>query len=813
MPTKRARGGGTNPITHPKQLLHVGGSMVVSGTSFSSISLPPVQVLAIPKPFEESKSEETKVCVVCGIELPLRPDMNQRFTKITKNTPPHEAMQRALNKNGHGRGSTIYVCSSHINNVSSHMCANIHCDAGVGGGRLDFNARRRHRGSLKFVKSYNYKVNVTSATIVVGDVTIVPGEMVNEILDARAHGKTTMELKLCNRKCGKNKQVRAGLKLEIEKMKKQTATSSSARMLPPPPAPPLPHPPSAPSSKEKTARSPKKKKIKTKTSKKTSTSSGSSSSNNTNASDNDDEVVLQSSYGPRRPKTTSASDGHQLDNMLDYMSTAANSSNQNRFHQAFSPPRRRTNGDDRRAKKQNRRTRTDPRNPMNGPGILHIEGRNKRLRASRHLSLRNEDFETMLGNLPSTSIIIDLKHALRLLYQKGMNECCELCGSNKEWKVLLQRERTVYYFYFSCGCAAEGTRFCLKTVPDKQSREATGDYVAPVWDAAAIGHCVGFLENGKSYDNYAKISSGGGLCPLTLDQWNELEAIYFVECAAPVLNELTDMGWALVIDPRPLGTLGARDRLFVKFDAGYSKASTGKNAGGTSTNGIGNLTDALSGVLLDVAQTDQRYNKMFDIPGAKIEKEVKPGVWKEYTIDSNSLEVHLFTRLCLRVKYRYNGCIAYLLGDGDIDTPRILHLIFGRRAYKVYCWIHKVRTMYMYIENIGRSIQQKLADESGAIAPYPLSAEVLNIAEARRVALEKAKNGGSESLVVDSAAVVGVTDAVVGAAVSGVGVVGVGVVGGGDGDGGGAGDGAGDGGGGGGGGGVCGCGAVLVGGW
>lgn len=60
---------------------------------------------------------------------------------------------------------------------------------------------------------------------------------------------------------------------------------------------------------------------------------------------------------------------------------------------------------------------------------------------------------------------------------------------------------------------------------------------------------------------------------------------------------------------------------------------------------VGNLTDALSGVLLDVAQTDQRYNKMFDIPGAKIKKEVKPGVWKEYTIDSNSLEVHLFTQV------------------------------------------------------------------------------------------------------------------------------------------------------------------------
>jgi len=162
---------------------------------------------------------------------------------------------------------------------------------------------------------------------------------------------------------------------------------------------------------------------------------------------------------------------------------------------------------------------------------------------------------------------------------------------------MVVKERTVYYLYFECNRRHCDSGFCLKTVPDEQSRAADAGYAPCSWDSATLRFAISGLMYGLSFDQYSKIFGSATVASMSRYDYDHLKRIFFVEATYPVLQELMDTAWVEIVDARPPGTPGARDRVRVATDGAYSAPTTGKTRGGHSRNVMVNFTDVASKAL------------------------------------------------------------------------------------------------------------------------------------------------------------------------------------------------------------------------
>ena len=588
-------------------------------------------------------------CVVCGRRVPKRPDMNSNFMRCRRNDSMEPSLRHALEMSGvDDTRISFWMCSSHNIIQKNHFCANERCEKGRSKKRLDFRLRGTTRRSRSLPRPRSYHVDMEKGACVVGDITINVGAYVGHIVHARQHETRRMQLMLCA-SCGlkatraKPEEVKTFTSTTTQEVISQMVARSPTRS---------PARPSTAASRSARAHSPRTKAL-------VVTGAG--------------VVSAAASPAPEMPKsgmksgtrTTKATDHIPLLSVLNGMSDAARMKYEPMLRLPMTPNKKMTTGEWRHG--GNGRNRTDPRRPpLGGPRTLMVRGSRTggTRRRTRH-SDDTQDFEDLLKNIPHDYLLVDSRHHLRLLYERGVACLCESCGKvdNQQWRTEVVIERTVYYLYFSCIKCEE--RFRLKSVPEEFSREASGDYTRLSWDPAAVIYALSHLESGTLFDKYFKVATRMCIPVLSRKEFAELERIFYVEAVHNTIQDYIEQGIARM-KRRPHGSVGSFDRAALCSDGSYATPTSGKKRGGNSNSGIANLSDIQEGLIVGIAQLDKRPNAMFDLAGATLEVETKKhsGVFVNKVIASGAIEKQLTCRLMLRFKLRHGGTIEFYLTDG-----------------------------------------------------------------------------------------------------------------------------------------------------
>lgn len=185
---------------------------------------------------------------------------------------------------------------------------------------------------------------------------------------------------------------------------------------------------------------------------------------------------------------------------------------------------------------------------------------------------------------------------------------CSDCGGTSTTAASAAVDAGVTYFWVDCGhCGAE-----TSVRPTCPVSRASAEPRVYVWDPALLRDVFAHFIAGRTYAEYANVTTDAGRQAIKEHQWRDLLAFWCVDVVAPVFEEAMQRGLNRVLS-RHASALGGRDRAFIKCDGFYAVRNKKKSCG-ASPHGSVVFVDGLEGVLVHCVQLSRQDDTVNGIP-------------------------------------------------------------------------------------------------------------------------------------------------------------------------------------------------------
>ena len=231
--------------------------------------------------------------------------------------------------------------------------------------------------------------------------------------------------------------------------------------------------------------------------------------------------------------------------------------------------------------------------------------------------------------------------------------------------------------------------------------------VAPACAPSVQRKIFAMLHRGKTHKDFL-ISATGVEMNVSKATWDGLRCVW-AHAVRLTTEEGLDRGLHHLKE-RPNGARGWIGAAIVSLDGMYSVRSL-KKSSARSPSAVVPMVDVVSRLLIACSTPSQLPdNLFFDEPAAFKRDGVYPygegapdfhsGDDTDTVLHPNALEARGAREGFENLKER-GVKVAVALCDGDLGLPLHLRKVYGKRAHSRWCWLHKCRTLWNKIKDIG----------------------------------------------------------------------------------------------------------------